>query len=63
MDLPIDIDLDAPPHHLRRLAVWYRRLAQEAGRPELAERHLEIAQVLERVAEHAEEQRRAQSSR
>ncbi len=63
MDLPTDIDLDAPPQHLRRLAVWYRGHAQKAERPELAKRHLSVAEALERAAKHAEEMRHAQSSR
>jgi hypothetical protein len=57
--LPIDIDLDAPPEHLRQLAAWYRAYAEGIGRPELAARHRSVAETLERMANQTEEARRS----
>ena len=51
--LPLDIDLDGPPEHLRTLAAWYREYAEQTDRRELAEQRRSIADALEVLARRA----------
>jgi hypothetical protein len=48
--LPLDIDLDGSPEHLRTLAAWYREYADQTDRRELVERRLSVAEALEELA-------------
>lgn len=59
MDLPLNIDPDAPPEHLRKLPAWYREYAKEADRAELTAHRLSVAEALDNLAEHADSMRRS----